>query len=195
MTYPDPHFKTFDGTKYDYHGECDMVMTTSPSFASNLGLDLHIRTTVQNSYSYISAAALKIGSDVLEVYVEDNVLAVYFNNQVVQSDGMSLPETFSGFPLKRKVLPHGEAYKISLGRYEKLIISTLKNMLKIQVEALLPDTSGLLGTCGKPGLVGRNGTQILDEMEMGPEWQVRPGVHPTLFHTSRPPQFPQPCIL
>ena len=188
----DPHFKTFDGTKYDYHGECDMVMTTSSSFASNLGFDLHIRTTIQDSYSFISGAALRIGTDVLEVDAQDGT-TVHFNNRTVS--GATLPELFSGFPLSKKVLPHASTYKVRLGEYEVVSISSFKNMLKVQVNAILPDASGLMGTSGKPGLVGRDGETTLSNMEMGAEWQVRPGDHPTLFHTSRSPQFPEPCIL
>jgi hypothetical protein len=66
----DPHFETFNGEAFSYHGECDLVMMKSPSFASGLGLYVHIRTTrIDNarSYSYISAAAVRIGkNDVLE---------------------------------------------------------------------------------------------------------------------------------
>ena len=67
----DPHFETFNGEAFSYHGECDLVMMKSPSFASGLGLYVNIHTTrIDNariSYSYISAAAVRIGkNDVLE---------------------------------------------------------------------------------------------------------------------------------
>jgi hypothetical protein len=66
----DPHFETFNGEAFSYHGECDLVMMKSPSFASGLGLYVNIRTTrIDNariSYSYISAAAVRIGNDVLK---------------------------------------------------------------------------------------------------------------------------------
>jgi von Willebrand factor type D domain len=57
----DPHFRTFDGTKYDFHGQCDLVMARSKEFGDNLGLDLHIRTEIVTGWSRISDSAIRIG--------------------------------------------------------------------------------------------------------------------------------------
>lgn len=62
----DPHFKTWTGIKYDYHGECDLVLVNNPSFADGLGLRVHIRTVRVGYFSYIERTAIKIGDDVLE---------------------------------------------------------------------------------------------------------------------------------
>jgi hypothetical protein len=43
----DPHFKTWQGQHYDYHGECDLVLLHSSEFGSGLGLDVHIRTKLR----------------------------------------------------------------------------------------------------------------------------------------------------
>jgi hypothetical protein len=40
----DPHFKTWRGQHFDFHGECDLVLLHSSEFGSGLGLDIHIRT-------------------------------------------------------------------------------------------------------------------------------------------------------
>jgi hypothetical protein len=42
----DPHFKTFGGEMYDFHGECDLVLLHNPEFNNNLGMDIHIRTKI-----------------------------------------------------------------------------------------------------------------------------------------------------
>jgi hypothetical protein len=63
----DPHFKTWGGHHYDYHGECDLVLLHNAAFESGMGIDVHIRTKIRRDMSYISSAALKIGKDVLEV--------------------------------------------------------------------------------------------------------------------------------
>jgi hypothetical protein len=96
----DPHFETFNGEAFSYHGECDLVMMKSPSFASGLGLYVHIRTTrIDNariSYSYISAAAVRIGTDVLEVKDDGSILI----------NGLPLAEedgTFAGFPVIKTI--------------------------------------------------------------------------------------------
>ena len=62
----DPHFKTWTGEKFDYHGECDLVLVDHPEFDNGLGLKLHIRTTRVSYYSYMEEIALQIGDDVLQ---------------------------------------------------------------------------------------------------------------------------------
>jgi hypothetical protein len=63
----DPHIKKWNGESYDYHGECDLVLVSSPHFGSGAGLDMHVRTKIVDTWSFISSAAVKIGTDVLEV--------------------------------------------------------------------------------------------------------------------------------
>lgn len=64
------------------------MLTRSKSFGFGSGLDVHIRTTrVDNNskdldYSYISAAAVKIGDDILEVN-EDGDLIINGNTIVL----------------------------------------------------------------------------------------------------------------
>ena len=38
--YGDPHLKTWRGRVYDFHGECDLLLTKSRSFGKGLGLSL-----------------------------------------------------------------------------------------------------------------------------------------------------------
>lgn len=202
MLLADPHFTTWDGTRFSYHGECDMVMAHSKTFGGGMGLDLHIRTTIQDSYSYISSVAVKMGPNILEILANDTS---YFNGDTTAP----LPDSISGFPLHKKYntmtcaeadedspCPIRTIYKIDLGFGEEITIVAFKGMLKVQVDAALAvtDAVGLMGTSGKPGLVARNGTTISEPTAMGQEWQVQAG-HPMLFHSDRAPQFPQACIL
>ena len=69
MILSEPHFKTFDGKKYDFQGECDLVATSSPSIGK--GLNIHIHATIEGFYSYISDAVLRIGNDFLEFDITD----------------------------------------------------------------------------------------------------------------------------
>jgi hypothetical protein len=75
-------------------------MMKSPSFASGLGLDIHIRATrIDNariSYSYISAAAVRIGTDVLEVRDDGSILINGL--PLAAEDG-----TFAGFPVIKAI--------------------------------------------------------------------------------------------
>jgi hypothetical protein len=86
----DPHFKTWRGEHYDFHGECDLILLQSKDFESGLDLDVHIRTQMLRDMSYISSAVLRIGTDVLKVESQ----GVYYLNDVANAE---LPNEFSGF--------------------------------------------------------------------------------------------------
>jgi hypothetical protein len=67
----DPHFRTWHGEKYRYHGACDLVLLHSDKFDNGLGMDIHIRTKHRGQFSYITTAALRIGDEILEVTGQD----------------------------------------------------------------------------------------------------------------------------
>jgi von Willebrand factor type D domain len=193
----DPHFRTFDGTKYDFHGQCDLVMARSKEFGDNLGLDLHIRTEVVTGWSRISDSAIRIGEDIFEI---SNDGSHYFNG--VQ--GIELPIHMAGHyqVVKSEINVQGTdseqtmiRYEVQLGNNESITFTVFKNMISVKVDALLSGTEGLLGIHGKAGMVGRDRmTVFMDANQMGQEWQVT-DTEPMLFHTVRAPQFPERCIL
>jgi hypothetical protein len=55
----DPHFMTWTGKRYDYHGECDLVFARIPLFCIGQGLDIHVRTDMaqvnssKSPYSFV----------------------------------------------------------------------------------------------------------------------------------------------
>jgi len=55
----DPHIKPWDGKRYYFMGECDAVMHSLSL------LDVHIRTTIKDFYSYIEAAAIRVGESIV----------------------------------------------------------------------------------------------------------------------------------
>ena len=76
LSLQDPHFKTFNGKAFSYHGECDLVLMRSKSFEDGKGLSIHVRTTRMDNYrgaaySLISAAAVQMGNTVLEVSADN----------------------------------------------------------------------------------------------------------------------------
>jgi hypothetical protein len=190
----DPHFETFNGEAFSYHGECDLVMMKSPSFASGLGLYVHIRTTrIDNariSYSYISAAAVRIGTDVLEAKDDGSILI----------NGLPLAEngtTFAGFPViktikgsKKKIF----VYDLILGEDDKSIQirANLKTgMLFLDMIGIFEDSGGLMGRAGttRGYLLARDG----EYNTFGEEWQVDSN-EPKLFAENRAPQHPAGCL-
>merc|ERR1712194_330827 len=53
--------------RYDFQGACDMHLVTAPHFSPNTALTIDVRTKVRFWYSYIEAAAIQLGDDILEV--------------------------------------------------------------------------------------------------------------------------------
>jgi hypothetical protein len=194
----DPHFKTWSGRYYGYHGECDMIMMESPSFGAGLGLDLHIRTTIEDYYSVISGAALRIGSDVLEIDGQD----MYYNSKKVANDADG-PASISGYPIEYIPEQKGKVrIEINIrsdNPNEKIVFRRKKGFMwidfKTPSKANFENSSGLLGTYESGLLVARDGfTEYENTSDFAEQWQVK-DTDDKLFHDLRAPQYPQKCIM
>merc|ERR1712166_1145025 len=56
----DPHFKTWNGDRYDFHGVCDLVLVHNLGFETGLGMDIHIRTKKVRQWSSVASAVVRI---------------------------------------------------------------------------------------------------------------------------------------
>lgn len=154
----DPHFYTFQGQAFDYHGECDLVLLTS----SSLDVDLHIRTLGRDLdgylFSEISTVALRIGTDIIEYGLEDGVETMYLNG-VLQLPSTTLPATVGGFPLNGSV---GSYLEVVFGSGQIIRINFFNKCCgRVLVWGCndFADSRGLLGTCNQPAdYLGRDGT-------------------------------------
>jgi hypothetical protein len=189
----EPHIVTWRGHRFDYQGECDLVMIQSAKFASYLGLVLHVRTKIQHNYSYISSVALKIGDDVLEVQSK----GVYYLNGVA---GANMPNKIAGFPMtytesnkKRHIV------EVDLGHHGKISFREFKDFISVVIEQgssdNFGDSIGLMGSFDTGSMLARDGETVLDDPHaFGQEWQVL-DTEPKLFQAVRAPQHPQVCNL
>jgi hypothetical protein len=190
----DPHFETFDGTEYSFHGECDLVMARSPFFANGTGIEIHARTSIVGSWSLISSTAMRIGDDIFEIVNDDTV---YLNGV----KNVDLPLKLAGeyqVSKTEEVFVQNEnsrvVYTIELETGE-IKISNNQKMLRVDVNAYLPGTEGMLGLQSTAGMIGRDRqTAISDANEMGAQWQVR-DYEVKLFHDNRAPQYPAKCTM
>jgi hypothetical protein len=189
----DPHFKTWRGNHFDYHGECDLVLLHNSVFESGLGLDVHIRTKIRRDMSYISSAALRIGKDLLEVESQ----GVYWLNGVLSAD---LPDEFSGFTFSH-TQPTDKQYvfEVHLGGRERIKLKTYKDFVSVLVEQGKSEhfggSAGLMGDFQTGHMIGRDGKTVIDDADaFGQEWQVL-DTESSLFHTVRLPQHPNVCTL
>jgi hypothetical protein len=63
----DPHFKTWHGEHFSFHGKCDLVLVRNPQFIDGLGLLIYIQTNTEKTLYYVKNAAIKIVKDVVEI--------------------------------------------------------------------------------------------------------------------------------
>jgi hypothetical protein len=189
----DPHFKTWRGQHYDFHGECDLIFLQNKDFESGLGMDLHIRTKMRRAISYISSAVLRMGSDVLEVESQ----GVYYLNGVA---GAELPSEFSGFELLHtQPTDKQHVFEVHLGGRERIKLKTYKDFVSVLIEqgqqTHFADSVGLMGDFEYGLKVARDGRTVLEDANtFGQEWQVL-DTDPMLFQMVRLPQYPQKCTL
>jgi hypothetical protein len=199
----DPHFRTFDDHQFSYHGQCDLVLARSKSFASGLGLDVHIRTTRVNmpymDYSYISGAAVKIGDDVLEVDTKGD-LFINGEENLSGSAGMVLVGLKG---LTKSIKGSGKRiieYALDLGDSNtiKIRANTKNNLIFVDFDGYFSDTEGLLGGDPREGksLIARDGITDLSGHwnTYGEEWQVNDSDSKLFQDNERHPQYPEGCL-
>ncbi|CAJ1932061.1 unnamed protein product [Cylindrotheca closterium] len=200
----DPHFKTWHNQHFEYHGQCDLVLTKDPDFADGLGIDVHIRTKLVRHWSYIKNAVIRIGNDILEIEgssVEFDSKPHYWINYESQGE----LSQFAGFPVK---MFSQQGTAVTKNRIEidlssvypgqKIVLSTYKEFVKVSFENANEESFGtsvgMLGDFNTGQTLARDGVTVLDDFtDLGHEWQVLPS-DKHLFREASAPQFPETCI-
>ena len=205
----------FQAWQYSIHPLCEMILIKSDSFLSGSGLYVFIRTTMlggfQKGFSYISAAAVKVGPDVVEVQ-GDNSLIVNGHVMFSDEDAATLDFASGKFSLTKTTNANSEEshyvevgtaiYDLNFsdhnGDETSIQISTNKwKMMYVNLSGNFPvDTAGLLGSPHHLPLFGRDGKTDFrsDHNALGDEWQVRSD-EPKLFQNNTyVPQYPDRCI-
>jgi hypothetical protein len=193
--------QTWTGEKYDYHGECDLVLVDNPTFNGGQGLKLHIRTTRVRYFSFIEKIALQIGSDVLEF--QNDAENFLINGTKVDANLRHHKTMLGGFVVRRdkkaiSVRLHDE------GRHSHNVAKIDFHTRKNGFPAIIVDggdsdvfsgSLGLLGEWSTGRRMARDGVTELnddDATAFALEWQVR-DTEPILFKEVRAPQFPMAC--
>jgi len=193
----DPHFTTFSGEKYDYHGECDLVVLHNPNYKNGLGMYVHVRTKIESFYSYIHTAVLQIGQETFEV-----TGAPYNQVWLNGIPGVNFPARISGHAIgHRQIGEHQHRYNIILGQGngEHIEISTYKHFVGVSVvqgtTESFEGSLGLLGSFQTGQKIARDGSTIVDKPnDFGQEWQVLP-TDARLLRNFEGPQYPEKCLL
>lgn len=214
----DPHFKTWTGEKYDFHGVCDLVLLHNPNFRDGIGMDIHVRSKLWKQWSYVSTAVISIGVETFEVsglHDGDTYWLNGINGENTHNNKGNEKEELSiaGYPIEyRKVHAYVREYVIKLRTEESIVIKTWKDFVRVDFvgaarEEDFKGSYGLMGAFPTGKKIGRDlTTEIQNVNEFGQEWQVGRAAgrisdddnaypDPQLFHEIEGPQFPSRCIL
>jgi hypothetical protein len=190
----DPHFRTWSGEKYDFHGVCDLVLLRNPSFQNGLGLDIHLRTTKTRVWSYVSSAVVRIGKESLEVMGGTENRFWVNNEQGNERD----EATIAGYPVVfQQLSANSRSFSLTLSNDARIELKTWKGYVSVHIHNADDDnfagSLGLLGAYPSGAKLARDNTTLLkDNNAFGLEWQVQPA-DGRLFHNIDGPQFPQKC--
>jgi hypothetical protein len=200
FTKGDPHFKTFGGELYDFHGECDLILLDNPEFKEGMGMQIQIRTKITDWWSSVEAAAVKIGEETLEIQANlDSTEWMWINGQAndVLEDGKWYHARLSGFLVrfKQTMTRAGEMREANIyfegsdkaGAKDPLVLKTFKSFVHLDVNWKGSDNyngaTGLLGSQAHAGArLGRSGELIEDVNAFGQDWQVSE-TDAQLFHS------------
>jgi hypothetical protein len=185
----DPHFRTWSGESYDFHGVCDLVLLKNTHFGEGLGMDIHVRTMVMfKMYSYVDSASVRIGNDTLEVKGGEKDIIWMNGEQVVDIDDNEDAIVLSSkFPVSiKKLSERSTEVRINLGGNEEIVIKTWGKMVRVSVSHASSEnfgtSVGMMGAYSTGAKLGRDGiTKIEDSNIFGQEWQVLP-TEAKLFH-------------
>lgn len=193
----DPHFRTWSGEPYDFHGVCDLVLLKNSEFDGGLGMDIHIRSKKMKSmFSYVDSASMRIGDDTLEVRGGKEG-GFWLNGE----QGANIDTTVS---LSGKFLVEIEdqseksrQFSINLGGNEAIVITTWNAMVRVSINQASSDhfgtSVGLMGAFSTGEKLGRDGMTNIDDFNLfGQEWQVLP-TEAKLFHEIGGVQSPSRC--
>jgi len=166
----------------------------APAFATDTALDIHIRTLIRYSYSYISAAAVKIGDDILMVASFGD----YYLNGVFNA---KMPSVISGYPVTHSnPSKHEHSFSIGISGNQTIVIKAFKDLVSVRIHRAdkerFQESLGMMGDYEEGKMRGRDRTTIFDDVDaFAAEWQVRENDDPLLFPRRSGPQYPEACKL
>jgi len=196
----DPHFRTWTGEMFDFHGVCDLVLLSNPDFRNGVGLTIHIRTKKTFQWSYIGSAAIKIGSDTFETRGGKEDFSFWVNKEqgtpqsLVGKNALSI----AGYPISfTQMSSKSRKFLIDLDDGVQLEIKTWNAYISVNVkggnEQDFGNSHGLMGSYPNSIRLARDNKTVIDDVNtFGQEWQVLT-TEEMLFHDIDGPQAPQMC--
>ena len=161
---------------------------SNTEFDEGVGLDVHIRTKKTRQWSYIVSAAVRIGTDILEV--RGGKKSNFWINGIEgnsNTDKLSISEYQIQYYSISKM---SERFIVNLGNREGIVIKTWNSFVSVNFENPQKDnfvgSVGLMGSFPEGTKIGRENSIIDDINVYGKEWQVLSSEH-NLFHNIEGP--------
>jgi hypothetical protein len=170
-------------------------------------MDIHIRTKIEDFWSSVESAAIRLGEETLEIKADPGSEEwLWLNGQVISSGqqaGKWHQAMIAGYVVRYKESSNSvrEAIIYFKGHTERMEFHTFKSFVRVDVEwESDPDnyvgSVGLLGSFDHLGKrLARDGvTPINDTNEFGQEWQVAES-DPQLFHSNVGAVVGDKCVM
>ena len=203
----DPHIKTWTGSSFDFMGECDLVLARGKQFGNRLGFEVQIRTEIRNVWSFISAVAIRIGNDILEVDSSGHHYINGVGGLDLVTDKQSLETVYPISWRMEYVGKHtGQIYTINLhgdNQQEQegantVVIKVYNGFLDVEINGGdskdFSDSVGLMGDFHTGSHLARDHVTVVnDDVEFGVEWQVLDTEQMLFRDVGNGPQHPTQC--
>jgi len=179
----DPHVMSWAGERFEFQHQGEIALVHNPDFSSGVGLDIQIRTRINDWWSYTGAAVLRLGDETIEVRGGKDHSRYWINGE----EGFSAlePREEMRVWLKegqevtiRQVNAKQLQVRLDLGNDEGVVIETFESFLRVDVQANekggnFANSLGLLGSFPEGARVGRDKTTIIKSADkFAKEWQI-----------------------
>ena len=180
----DPHFNRWGHQIRDtFHGECDLVFVHHENI-NGKDFSVHTRTTIEDSFSYVDAVAMKYGDDAIEFQHD----AIYLNGVKVQDES----EVVFGEGNKiTNIDDKKRKFVVDIQGKVAVNVASMKKFMSVSVSgsSALAGSTGILGDYETGDMIGRHGQEFDNFEDFAFEWQVNPE-DPQIFMDARHPQLP-----
>ena len=194
----DPHFIGFNQEVITYQGECTLILLHSPA-TTVTGEDviIHVRTTRNLNFSYISGVAMKIGDHVVDISNDGDII---LNGNAIKGEEVTLSDIPFGLTKKEKRAKKMiVSYSFDIGHGCVIDVQANKRtgMMFVHTKGMFPgETVGMLGSPSRSEMVSRDGKILASDIDVnayGESWQVK-DTDVQLFQQPIGPQYPEKCL-
>ncbi|CAB9526409.1 expressed unknown protein [Seminavis robusta] len=182
----DPHITTWSGDRFEFQRRGDFVLLSNPDYSNGLGLEVQVRTKVNDWWSYIEAAVLRIGDETVEVRGGEEYSRYWINGEegfsaLEPQEEMQVWLQQGGIEVHiRQVNSKQFQLRVDLGNDEGVVFETFQQFVRVDVQAndaeeksFASNSLGLVGSFPRGAKVGRDKTTVIrSSTKFAKEWMV-----------------------